>query len=788
MGLTAATKSRPFNIAQWTTYVVPDIDEKKWHAPQIPTRTPSPLVEAVRDKFAYIYQRVGAQRGANLLMEVFIDKAGFMHLLAAASSNFTLDPLNRPPPDKMTTVRNLTLEHTINDRKAFYYFYVSRIRVSATILLAPSALEARTTELLPEVDLQDARQFVSIDGDDCVVGLDPFVVGLSLQKTYETARDRYLSFTVPSQDNPDKECAARHQKKMLAEMISRIMDSDPAMKSALSTHFASGKEKEMRDLARDYSTIANSRITDYNLAAKALCFWMRGALIGLTEKAHLEHTDPDFADYIEIFATITHRIEESDPGKVFFTEVIQNPKHWMHDFVLPEATPTGDVAKSISKKALTIVTQWEKLTTVGLGISQKIPGSQWIVKTAGALERITQSKVIVDKAIKKVHVTVVKGQFTLTTVEVPTIRLAASPTDVRLAQKVAGVLELVNLALAIRAYVDASTGMERLEAAIFAFSSLVGLTAVTTSMFSGLLKQPLKTAGGVAHAMECVVYSAQAVDTWTKSDYNAAVGFGLSATGSLLMAWGALAVAFGASSAPTLVGIPVGIFGLMLLVAGSITVLFTKDDELETFVAHCFWGDKKGSGSAALPWAGGPLSELGNSLVRQNEALLNLVAGFTLEPRQDGRTLILRVFLGWTEPQTELHIKIVSHVLEFPNSTTRVERDITDEFIVNVGEQTIRRPGAQALAERPIRPRERTRLCRYQQPDSGAKRDRCRRLAIGQWRCVSRYVRNQSTVYPGYTRRLSPASVRICRAVSQRQNTSQQGCPDNNETMKRMMS
>src|SRR4051812_35039027 len=103
----AAFTSKPFKLAQWKEYVIPEEDDHKWRHPEYTkmSGTPPKEVEKVANRWVYVYERLGQQTGGLLLMEIFVDGQGAMFILPTSSSDFALDPLNRPAPDKMPQVQ-----------------------------------------------------------------------------------------------------------------------------------------------------------------------------------------------------------------------------------------------------------------------------------------------------------------------------------------------------------------------------------------------------------------------------------------------------------------------------------------------------------------------------------------------------------------------------------------------------------------------------------------------------------------------------------------------------------
>jgi hypothetical protein len=712
-----AIKSRPFKFAQWTEYIIPGADEATWKpgppAPPNPATGAPGNPIAFFNKFVYVFQRTQPGISAVPILEIFVEDGGSMRVLDTENSLFTDAPETRPTKSQMKQIQTLALEHTINGNDVFYYFFISRIRVHRDVIdgSGKSRMMTQTVRVLPEVNLKDLTVFVSIGGQDHVAGLDPITVAARLQQKFELERDRYLSWTLPSPDNPDPDCLGRLQKKLLADNVISLMDNNAPVAAKLEPQFIRAAltgmslgESQMRETSKDYTEIAKVRAENYNIAGTALCHYLSGTMLdgsfGTVPNSFGSLLDPvEAAEYLDLWHSITNRLQESDSGRVFIARVLNDKTHWVHDFVLPTKDPTDKTLKGITSKLGTVLGLWQKLGTVGIVIPSWLPANQTAAQVlTGALKIILRNQRAVTLETIVTKTTIRKRFVPEFDVRVSTqrINLGVTLNDIELRNKLVFAIDVINLGIAMKSYIDANTNMERLSAAGSGVKSMVNIAVVGLN-FRRLLTEPMKKAGAIAAIIDVVCSSAAAVDAWEKGRFSVAIATSVSVAGSLLITWGALAALFGAASAPTLVGIPVATLGLVLTIAGGILLWLGPASDLEDFVAHCQWGKSFGSGRDRPGWAGGTLAEFKGNLVRQNEAFLNLIAGFTVIAGRRGKQRFVRIVMNRVDTLSIFRVNFSAFKIEFIDSTpTRKDSTISEDIFINCGDRTLSLPGSAA--------------------------------------------------------------------------------------------
>jgi hypothetical protein len=250
--------SPPFRFVEWHSYVINSDDNTKW----VPDLDPSGkgVVSSsyvdIDNKWVYVFQDLG---GALSWYGEYQVKNGFINPVLL-EGNRERDRDRRPAP--LLGCDWMRLPHTINGCRAYYYSYVSRIRLPLDAIIQ---LQNRATELLPYMDLDETETFRTSEATPhrilytgaawvypCV---EPITVALNLARYYQVAANDLIGYTSIYEGQPPEQrrrVEQRNKTKMLGDILASVLDSDPDDNLGLKNEFASGGERAMRSFLAGY--------------------------------------------------------------------------------------------------------------------------------------------------------------------------------------------------------------------------------------------------------------------------------------------------------------------------------------------------------------------------------------------------------------------------------------------------------------------------------------------------------------------------------------------------------
>jgi hypothetical protein len=171
-------------------------------------------------------------------------------------------------------------------------------------------------------------------------------------------------------------------------------------------------------------------------------------------------------------------------------------------------------------------------------------------------------------------------------------------------------------------------------------------------------EKTLAIIGFVSAVLDAIGGVFDAISMAKRNDYSAMAGYGMVAVGSAVIALGCATVIAGAGASASVVGLPLGlvvaIVGGILVAAGWLIAVFTRDSDIELYVNHCYWGKYYGQGSDSPKWALKPFQNWANDYRVQLEALFNILAGFTVESA-DYSAVTIRS--GMVQPTSKFYLK-----------------------------------------------------------------------------------------------------------------------------------
>lgn len=696
--------SPPFRFVEWHSYVINSDDNSTW----VPDLDPSgknrvsSSYQECDSKWAYVFQDLGGtvtwygeyQVSYNVINPVLLE------------GNRERDRDDRPAPTP--GVGQMRLPHTINGTRAYYYTYISRMRLPID---AVRQLLQRAPELLPYMDLDDTESYGATDptphrilftGTEWLYPcVEPITIALNLARYYQTACNDLIGYTSLYEGQSAeqrKRVEERNKTKMLGEILASVLDSDPEDNLGLKNEFATGGERAMRTFLSGYEAKVKEKTREADRRGAALCHWLRSEIMGIAEVAHFINKEADAAAFINPYAQCVDRLQECTPGKSYLAYLVKTESHFVHEYVL-RTSPSPDGVFQVGRKcAAAILGLWKELA----GVHIRMRGRDSAKVLAISLEYISRIELLtVDVTPTHVLITRSEQKMVRLRVEVVTVKVTPrAPAEIanwiQDGHKVAEVLghltlfvETVNLGLSLKSLITADPGLSSVQAALGALGSSLDMFSAVGGMLK-FAEKPLFIIGGVSAVIDVVCAGFDAYSASTRNDYSAMIGYGLGVgLGSALIAIGCYVCYAGAGTAATGVGVPpgvlLGIIGGILVAAGWIVAIFTADSDIELFVAHCLWGDDYGSGSDDPTWACGSFASWKGNINRQLTAMFNILCAFRLDSAD---YTAVKIWMGMVQPTSRFY---VSFECQYNHG-----RYFRPQVYVEVGTQTMVQAGGDA--------------------------------------------------------------------------------------------
>ena len=647
-------------------------------------------------KWIYAFQVLGSK--TELFAELHADEKGELSVRAKERDK-------RAKPGKIGSIF-FTLPHTVNGKRAYYFFVVTRIRMPSDCV---SNFETnKPSGLGPALDLALDEAYLLVAGSDGVSTTvesflpvtDPITIALGLHERYESAANELLAYTLEYEEQSEaqrRRVRSRHKELMLAKLLKSVVESDPADKLGLKNDFKNNDPTSPARYIQTYETTVDQLITKRDKAVEPLIHFTnpKGALVTAIEACYRVFEKTDYHSWLEVYAQMNERIAESPLGKARIGKLLDSPNYAFKEYVL-RTTAAPELQFSVGRKCTgAIVALWSEAVP---GMLTKTPGAAALL--ANALKHIARVELVKveDKTIsykyrkKNGRMRTVTKTVKETTAIDPAKALAKWAED-GLPGKALGHLtkgiEVANVLLSIVALADAEPGEDR----GFALLNLLGSVLDGVSAFNAFLKigkRSIKVVGGVSAAIDTVLATRDGYKAYEHDDASSAVGYGMVATGSVLTLAGCVCAASGLAAGATVVGIPLAAFleivGAVLVAAGWLLAVFTADSDIELFTNHCKFGKHSDSTSKDQPkWASAPLgqwSSENDGLDHQVKSLLTLLAAFTVKATDYNA---IEVQLGLVMPDSRLKVKFrCLYNLGITHSP---------ELLVDIGEKTVTQIG-----------------------------------------------------------------------------------------------
>jgi len=183
----------------------------------------------------------------------------------------------------------------------------------------------------------------------------------------------------------------------------------------------------------------------------------------------------------------------------------------------------------------------------------------------------------------------------------------------------------------------------------------LGNTVVALEAMTLLAEATLRRIAFVTAIFDTVNSVHNALHAYDKGDKVAALGFSITALGSLVAVAGLGMTLFVTGAATSWTGI-----GAVIAIIGALVVLFggSNDSEIQLFAKHCIWGVSYGEDGGDDKWQEGRFENWHESksggLDHQIKAMMNILQGFSIE----GRAWTVRISLGIHNPKSKLQVKL----------------------------------------------------------------------------------------------------------------------------------
>ncbi len=643
----------------------------------------------VQNKWLYLFQ--DHQNAFTWFSESYIDAKG---LIASVDLTGAKDkePDDRPAPQSGHELA--CVAHTINGNPAFYYGYLSRVRLPRKAI---RLLLQHGKQLLQCVDtnVKEPRNpkagLIRRKDDVFFFGVtDPMTVALNLGREYLVARMNLLTNMLPSDElgaGVRREVEEKQAKYMIAGILERAMKSNVKTAEQLSSVLkkTDGKGKflpppieHFRNYRESYEETLRTLTARSEAAAAALCSWLAGTLMGVAWKAHSAKLS-DIPAYLRVHCQAALRVGESDAGQAYLGDILENPEHWIHQYVLPAETPGATTYGIIASSASAVYSLSEQLAARYILLN----GAKAASYVVDSLNTVVGGDVFRAAPVEIMGTRLDGSKKAVSAYEIRT-DMSGEMTLARFFEKgskantyggkaiyFAGVGSFL---LAAKSLYDG--GFEALTAEVLlgAAASVADVSGSTLGYFAKMGDKGLAVLGGISAAIGFGIAVKGIATSIDRQDYTGAVGYSSQAIGAGLTLYSCYLTYTGGAAGATGFGVPLGaalaISGAVLGVLGSVIVAIGAHSDLMVFTNHCAFGAAYGEGGE-MSWSGKKkMSEWKAKPSLQVAALVSILASFKVEK---GTTLEpgIEIVPGLTRKNSTFVIRYKSEFHTYMENTVR---------------------------------------------------------------------------------------------------------------------
>ena len=229
---------------------------------------------------------------------------------------------------------SFTVPHTINGKRAFYFFVVSRIRLPADSIA--NFENSRPRSLGPALDLEPDATFLLAAGSDGTTStvetflpvIDPISIALKLHERYENACNELIGFTMEfAEQTADqrKRVRDRYKALLLARLLRSVVEADPADKLGLVNEFKGNDATAPSRFIDEHDQTVTRLVSTRDKLAEPLLHFLNGKLLIAIEDSYRVFEDADYHRWLQVFALMMERVNESPLGKARLGKLIGSP-------------------------------------------------------------------------------------------------------------------------------------------------------------------------------------------------------------------------------------------------------------------------------------------------------------------------------------------------------------------------------------------------------------------------------------------------------------------------------
>jgi len=656
----------------------------------------------VKGKWIYLFQDY--LDTFSWFSESYIDSNGLIASVDLAGAKNS-EPNDRPAPQ--TGHELACVAHTINGEPAFYYGYLSRVRLpldAIRMLLK----HGRQLLLCVDTNVKEPRNpkagLIRQKNDVFLFGVtDPMSVALDLGRLYLIDRMDLLTNMLPSDElgaRVRRDIEERQAKYMIGGILEKVMTSNDQTAKQLTGMFkktdAKGKILPppitmLREYRESYDRKLRTLMVRSEASAAAVCSWLAGTLMRIAWVGHSAKWS-DIPAYLRVFGQAALRISESDAGQAYLGDVLETPDHWIHQYALPAETPGPTTYGIISASASAVFSVSEQLAARYI----RLHGTKAASYVTDSLNAVVGGEVFHVAEVKIMGTRLDGSQKRVSAYEVRTnfsgkltlAKFLAPGSDFNKyggrALYFAGVGSFL---LAAKALYDGGFSGLTSEVLIGAAASVSDIAGSTLGLLGKMGEQGLAVLGGHIGGDRVRDVGERHRYLGRQTGLHVGWGYSLSAAGSALTFLSCYLAYMGGASAATGFGIPLGaalaISGMALGLLGTLIVTFGGHTDLMVFVNHCSFGANYGAGGE-MPWSGKKkMSEWKAKPSLQIAALVTILASFavakgsTMEPGIEIRP-------GLTRQNSTFVIRYKSDFHNYFDNTVRpYSLDTTIELSMN---------------------------------------------------------------------------------------------------------
>jgi len=682
----ASIVSPAFVFTEHVSMNITDKDESTWTAVTIAIPPPRKEPPPVSGKFVYAFRKLG--NDVTLAMEYRAASDGKL----AVRDGRERRAFERDDPAVAlldTATDQTSLPHTVNGRKALYFFIVTRIRLRADAI---RQIESEPPPALPLLDLAKSETFLvtgSEAGGQSIVGrfflgvIDPYTIALTLHREYEQACNELLNFSSEFKEQSPEgrdQVRGRHKTLLLARILKDVLEKDAKNDLGLRNEFADGSGASVSKFVADYEQRTKNLVLERDRRGDRLCRYLRSKLIASTESLHLFAEEKDYNVVLDVMGAALDRLSECPPGRAQLGGMLDKNPHLLKTYVLPAGALTEGHFQAGRKSAAAIMNIWKEVLPAL--VMKKGPQAPAIM--VASIELVTRQKLVQVRQVVEVisyrpgtgfkQVTATFQRLEMIQEVELRVRLerwaaapagggSASDAAIKSGERFFRGIEVANLMLALKGFI-AADGSDRPKAAV----NLLGSTLDAVSAFSILLRlseKSIKTVGMASAAIDALLAAMDARDAYNRNDVSNLVGLTLVTTGSVVALIGCVCALTGVGASTTIVGLPLGIaleaLAAILVAVGWLLSAFSADSEIELLVSHCKFGRNFGKGTEKPKWADGAFFEWaqGNAgLDKQIHTLFNVLGAFSLESAD---YTAVRIFPGLLTADSQFEVSFEAH-------------------------------------------------------------------------------------------------------------------------------